>query len=189
MLHIRQLDDDSLAKKVYLEQVEKGYQGLAKETSKICKELHIEDCNTTKLSKAEYKSMLSQLLKVKDEANLREQAKEKTKCERIMKDKYGKKEYITQMKIGEVRKYFKTRVGLLPFANNYKNDKRFARTKWMCRCDEEKEDQSHIRSCSIYSDITEKYPNVDDDENLVKYLHEVLTRRDLIDDVENHEDD
>ena len=53
---------------------------------------------------------------------LREQAKEKTKCERIMKDRYGKKEYITQMKIGEVRKYFKTRVGLLPFANNYKND-------------------------------------------------------------------
>ena len=120
---------------------------------------------------------------------LREQAKEKTKCERIMKDKYGKKEYIAQMKIGEVRKYFKTRVGLLPFANNYKNDKRFARTKWMCRCDEEKEDLSHIRSCSIYSDITEKYPNVDDDENLVKYLHEVLTRRDLIDDLENHEDD
>ena len=59
----------------------------------------------------------------------------------------------------------------------------------MCRCDEEKEDQSHIRSCSVYSDITEKYPNVDDDENLVKYLHEVLTRRDLIDDLENHEDD
>ena len=93
------------------------------------------------------------------------------------------------MKIGEVRKYYKTRVGLLPFANNYKNDKRFARTQWMCRCAEEKEDQSHIRTCPIYSDITEKYPNVDDDENLVKYLHEVLTRRDLIDDVENHEDD
>ena len=57
------------------------------------------------------------------------------------------------------------------------------------KIDEEKEDQSHIRTCPIYSDITEKYPNVDDDENLVKYLHEVLTRRDLIDDVENHEDD
>ena len=57
-MHIRQLEDDILAKKVYTEQVARGCPGLAKETATICKELHIEDCNTTKLSKAEYKSML-----------------------------------------------------------------------------------------------------------------------------------
>ena len=56
-MHIRQLEDDILAKKVYTE-VARGCPGLAKETATICKELHIEDCNTTKLSKAEYKSML-----------------------------------------------------------------------------------------------------------------------------------
>ena len=48
-MHIRQLEDDSLAKKVYTEKVARGYPGLAKETATICKELHIEDCNTTKL--------------------------------------------------------------------------------------------------------------------------------------------
>ena len=57
-MHIRQLKDDILAKKVYTEQVARGCPGLAKETATICKEIHIEDCNTTKLSKAEYKSML-----------------------------------------------------------------------------------------------------------------------------------
>ena len=106
------------------------------------------------------------------------------KCERIIKDDYGKKEYIMAMKIGEVRKYFKIRVGLFPFGNNDKNYKRVARTTWMCRCVEEEEDQGLIRNCSIYSDIT----YVDDDENLVKYLHEVLMRRDIIENLENQED-
>ena len=52
----------------------------------------------------------------------------------------------------------------------------------MCRCIEEEEDQGLIRNCSIYSDIT----YVDDDENLVKYLHEVLMRRDVIENLENN---
>ena len=63
-MYIRQLEDDILAKKVYTWQVARGYLGLAKETATICKELHIEDCNTTKLSKAEYKSMPSQFLTI-----------------------------------------------------------------------------------------------------------------------------
>ena len=67
-------------------------------------------------------------------------------------------------------------------------------TKFLWRCDgdglfSKRCDTNVFWTCPIYSDITEKYPNVDDDDNLVKYLHEVLTRRDLIDDLENHEDD
>ena len=189
VMHIRQLGDETLAKKVYTEQLTKGYPGLAKETAKISKELHIEDCNTTTLTKAEYKILLSQLLEVKDESILRDQAKDKSKCERIMKDRYGKKEYLTKMTIGEVRKFYRTRVGLLPFASNYKSDKRFARTNWMCRCKTEKENQSHIRHCPVYSDITQKYPSVEDDSDLVKYLYEVLNRRDLIDSIDEQEDD
>ena len=189
VMHLRQLGEETLAKKVYTEQRNNGYPGLVKETTKICKELHIEDCNTTLMSKAEYKVLLSQLLKVKDESLIREQAKEKSKCERIMREKYGKKDYISKLTIGEVRKFYRTRVGLLPFASNFKNDKRFARTNWMCRCEKEKENQSHIRNCSLYSDITEKYPSIEDDIDLVQYLHEVLTRRDLIDNMENQEDD
>ena len=106
-----------------------------------------------------------------------------------MRERYGKKDYISKLTIGEVRKFYRTRVGLLPFASNFKNDKRFAKTNWMCRCEEEKENQSHIRDCSLYSDITEKYPSIEDDIDLVQYLHEVLTRRDLIDNMENQEDD
>ena len=189
VMHIRQLGDETLAKKVYTEQLTKGYPGLAKETAKISKELHIEDCNTTTLTKAEYKILLSQLLEVKYESMLRDQAKDKSKCERILKDRYGKKEYLTNMTIGEVRKFYRTRVGLLPFASNYKNDKRFLRTNWMCRCKTETENQSHIRHCPIYSDITQKYPSVEDDSDLVKYLHEVLNRRDLIDSIDEQEDD
>ena len=93
------------------------------------------------------------------------------------------------MKIGEVRKYSKQELGSSHLETMTKITKELQHgTTWMCRCVEEKEDQSHIRNCSIYSDITEKYPYVDDDENLVKYLHEVLMKRDVIENLENQED-
>ena len=51
---------------------------------------------------------------------------------------YAKKEYATTMTIDEERKFSRTRVGLLPFASNYLNRARFARTRWMCRCKDQK---------------------------------------------------
>merc|ERR1712016_22186 len=36
VLHIRSLDDNTLAKKIYNQQVEEGWPGLAKETKEIC---------------------------------------------------------------------------------------------------------------------------------------------------------
>ena len=51
-------------------------------------------------------------------------AHEKSKCKNIMKEDYGQKEYINKMKIEDVRFMFKGRVGLLPFAGNYMNERR-----------------------------------------------------------------
>ena len=52
---IRQLDEDSIASQLYEEQKRENWPGLVKETKHICKELNIEDCNTTKMGKLEYK--------------------------------------------------------------------------------------------------------------------------------------
>ena len=44
--HLRGLDPDSLARRVYDQQRERAWPGLAKETADICQKLGIPDCNT-----------------------------------------------------------------------------------------------------------------------------------------------
>ena len=189
ILHIRNLDENSLARKIYHEQVVKGWPGLAKETTEICKQLNIEDCNKTNLSMRDYKYILKQAIRNQDENILRTLAKDKTKCKKIMLDSYGKKDYLSKKKIKDVREWFRTRVGMLPFAGNFSNDRRFARTEWRCRCGEVREVEEHILegSCPVYSDLATKYSPMDSDEELVAYMREVLERRDKVDQVEEEE--
>ena len=44
------------------------------------------------------------------------------KYKNILKEDYGRKKYIDENKIEDVRFMFKGGVGLLPFAGNYSND-------------------------------------------------------------------
>ena len=184
VLHIRSLEEETLARKIYETQKEKRWPGLAKEASKICEELSIVDVNDTNMSKKEYRKIVIKACQDKDEEKLRKEAEEKEKCRRIMKDKYGKKEYFKNKNIKEVRNMFKTRVSMLPFAGNYTRDKRFLKTLWMCRCNEKKEEETHILEgkCPIYKDIFEKYDNFEEDEVIVQFFSEVLARRDALDD-------
>ena len=108
----------------------------------------------------------------------------------MTKETYGKKEYISKSLISEVRTWYKSRFGLLPFAGNYSNDQRFAKSNWFCRCGQ-KEKEAHLTSgsCPVYSDIREKYTSLEDDQDLVSYFQEVLDRRDLLDRLEDEERD
>ena len=74
ILHLRSLDNEALARKVYEHQKEKQWPGLADEAKKICKELAIEDVNTTKMSKKEFKEMAKQACLAKYEEYLRKLA-------------------------------------------------------------------------------------------------------------------
>jgi hypothetical protein len=183
VLHLRSLGEETLASRVYREQVAMDWPGLARETRDICRQLEIEDCNVTTQSREQYKKVVNDAVKVKDEQWLREQANNKTKCDHIMKDGYGKKDYMSKEKIGDTRQWYRTRVGLLPFAGNYSKNMKFANTEWMCRCREAKEEEKHITSgkCPVYSDIRDNYGELNDDEEMVCFLREVLERRDLVD--------
>ena len=55
VIFLRILDETSLARRIYEEQKEKGWLGLARETKYICISLKIEDCNITKISTNKYK--------------------------------------------------------------------------------------------------------------------------------------
>ena len=186
VLHIRSLSTDSLANKIYLEQIVQNWPGLAKETKEICERLNIEDCNTNSQERTPYKKMLVAACHSSNEKVLRSMAK--GKCERIGVEQYGRKEYFSSKNIYKVRQEFRTRFGLQPFAGNFKNDRRYAKTNWLCKCQEAREEECHLTSgqCKVYGDLTEKYSDLTDVNSLVSLFQEVLARRDKLDKVLLH---
>lgn len=182
-LHIRSLGDDTLAGKVYQEQKENKWPGLVKETEIICKKLEIENVHTTKKKKKLYRKIVTKACHKENEKRLRKQAEGKSKCTRIDKEAYGKKDYIINKDIKSVREIFRTRFGMMPFAGNYSRDCRFARTEWLCRCQKAREDESHLISgeCEVFGTLRKKYDNLEDDENLVNFFNEILEMRDKLD--------
>ena len=183
VLHVRGLDEDTLARKIYEEQRANSWPGLAKETSVLCTKLKVEDCNTTRLSKAEYRKLFVEACNKYHEEKLRKDGGNMTKCDRIMKDEYGQKEYFKKANIFEARQMFRTRVGLNDFAGNYKKSLKFQPTNWLCRCLSNIENEAHLKEglCHVYRDIRDKYDTLEDDENLVKYFSEVIARRNALD--------
>ena len=79
IISIRDLNEDTLARKTYEDQKKNDWPGLAKETTKLCQDLGIEDCNTTSLNRTKYKNMVLGPCHAKNEQFLRSQAK--GKCE------------------------------------------------------------------------------------------------------------
>ena len=67
--------------KIYNKQNSQNWPGLAQETINICNDVEIEDCNTTCLNKADYKSIPMKECLLKNENGLRQQATG-TKCSR-----------------------------------------------------------------------------------------------------------
>ena len=61
---------------------------------------------------------------------------------------------------------------------------------WLCRCGE-KENESHIKdgTCPIYSDIWQKYGDLNNDEDLVNFFYEVLEKRSKLEFLKMNEDE
>ena len=70
VLHLRNLEEKTLARTVYEEQKRQRWPGLAIETENICQQLCIEDCNTTTLNKLAFKKILIKALHHKNEEML-----------------------------------------------------------------------------------------------------------------------
>ena len=162
------------------------WPGLVKETEEICEMLSIESVHNTNLKTSTYRKMVLKACHKMNEQRLRQKADGKEKCGRILGESYGKKSYISSSLIHEVRQMYKTRFGMHPFAGNFSHDRRFARTEWLCRCGNSKEEEGHILSgnCEVYGDIRQKFESNLNDSELVKFFSEVLARREKLEDDE-----
>jgi hypothetical protein len=191
--HIRSLSKETLARKIYEEQKDQKLPGLAKETAVICQELGIGNVNEEvfNTSTKEYRGFVLRQCRLKDETCLREMAQGKEKCVRIMAEEYGKKEYISTEPLSSVRQHFYSRVQMQPFGGNYTKDRRFQKSNWMCKCEQERENESHLLSgdCPVYGDINEGFENLGEDRQLVAFFTDVLARRDQLEREEREEEE
>ena len=178
VLHVRSLDKETLAYRVYKQQLEEKWPGLASETKQICEKLCVEDCNTTNMNRNKYRQLVTEACHEENKKLLRSAATP-VKCSRILKEEYGKQSYIVESTIEDSRKWFKSRFGLQAFAGNFSHDRRFAKTDWLCRCKISIEDEGHIVSgqCPVYGGLRTQFGDLGEDRNLVAYFTAVLDRR------------
>ena len=85
--HLRGLDPDSLARRIYQEQRERPWPGLARETTEICRQLGIPDCNTADIlvtRDKEYRKMITESCKQYDKRKMEKEMEGMEKCEKIL---------------------------------------------------------------------------------------------------------
>ena len=176
--HITGMDEESLARQMYEEQLAQQWPGLAREVEEICDKLGIQNVNSCRLDAKEFRKVVTSACHAENEKRLRKQSENIKKCKSIKNEGYGKQEYIVKEKLYIGRKIFKARYGMTDFAGNFKNNLKFKKTGWLCICKEEIEHENHLLSgkCKVYGDINEKY-KTKDDKSLMTFFEEVLTKR------------
>ena len=180
--HIRSLEASTIARQVYEEQKCRGWPGLVRETAAICSRLGIEDGNEVAMerwSTKEYRNLVLKACRKHDEAELRDAARGQRKCQQIMEEGYGRKKYMEQKTLKEVRSLFLTRVQMQPFAGNFSHDKKFQGSNWLCACGESREEEAHLRGgeCPVYGDLRGEFPDTMGDDQLDDFFTLVLERR------------
>ena len=180
VLHLRCLEESSLASQMYREQKENNWPGLAAEVEEICKELGIESVNSAQgLDVKKYRQYVTEACHKLNEIRIKKSIENSVKCQRIKNENYGSREYLNKKDIHYARDLFRARYGLKEFAGNYSRNKKYEKTNWQCKCKQAKEDESHLieGNCEIYKDIRGSYEDLDSDENLLAFFNEVLERR------------
>ena len=71
VIHISSLEKDTLASRIYEEQRREKLPGLARETEEICRKLNVEDCNITRMGKADYRKLITSACHKKNEESIR----------------------------------------------------------------------------------------------------------------------
>ena len=171
-LFIRMSGLKSLAGKIYKEQLQRGWPGLAKEVTEICGELGIKNINDSDIPKWIIKDAIVRHHATEARAEMGK------KLAGIMNDEIGvAREYMRTNFIEDCRFQFRLRTKMVDLKANMKGmykDKDYSCMG--CGDKASVEDQSHVIRCPAYKGLR-KGLNLEHDEDLVKYFKEVMIIR------------
>ena len=174
---LKNMPKGTLAKDVFDEQVKRGWPGLAREASDICKELAIPNIVREEVSKSKWEKIVKQAAIDKHEEGLKEEVQSKTKLEGIKDEDLKRKEYFLQKSLEDTRLLFRIRTRMVDLKANFKNKPAFRKDGWKCEgCNKEVESNGHVMHCQAYDHVREG-KDLGSDKGLVQYFKEVLKIR------------
>ena len=178
--HVKQLDNKTLAKQIYDQQVENKWPGLAEETKEICERLNITDINLTPFDKYELKDVIKNAVKREDEVKMRNEMEGKTKTKNLVTESFSLKSYFNEKSLTKTREIFRIRTNMNELKGNFKNDTKNKHAGVMCvACGTEEEVNTHVMVCSHYEDLRQGL-NFSKNEDLVRFFRGVKDRREDI---------
>ena len=101
--HLKPLNEEDIAAKVWKEQQTSDWPGLAKEMKKICEDLAIDDVTSSNYSKMELRRIINKACKYRDIKDIREGMERMMKLEELKLGDYEAKPYLKMKSLGQVR--------------------------------------------------------------------------------------
>ena len=115
------MQDGTLSKEICNELVKRGWQGLAKEATKICQDLELPNIIQERIGKIKWESLVKKAVKEKHEEELKEEVDSKTKLAEIKYEDMKRKEYFHRKSLEDTRLLFRIRTRMVDLKANFKN--------------------------------------------------------------------
>ena len=173
-------DEESLAHQILVEQNSENFPGLAKECKNFIKELNIVDPFEIELSKHEWKKIVKNAVTKANTEELKHEIKEKyKKLEKsdLVKEEFGRKEYLKVLNIQQARTKFKFRCSMTQHVKmNQKGNEQYAKALWRCEECGLQDTNSHLLWCTGYESLREG-KDMECDQHLCDYLQKIFKIR------------
>ena len=178
IVHLKKLDEASLAKQVLDEQIRHDWPGLAKEAKEICQKWKMENVTREEeevKSKKVWKRLIQKKAKEEEEKDLKERMKKYQKLQDVIDEDYGRKSYFDEMTMKDSKLWFRVRSKMIKCKMNFSSDKKNSDTLWLCECGCV-DTQSHLMWCEQYAQLREGRA-LDSDQDILDYLKSILLLR------------
>ena len=181
--HLKNLSDSALAKQVWREQMQQNWPGLAREVSKICDELGIENVNHSQSGRQELKTLVNNACRTRNQSELKEKMDGMSKMEGLINQDCNAKPYLESKSLNDVRDTFRLRTRVIDgmawvidgIRGNFRN--MYPGNKGNCEgCGKELETQAHVVDCAEFADFREGL-DMSKESDMVKFFKGVLERR------------
>ena len=179
------LEEDEIARKVAMIQINNKFPGLMNECQDLLKKLNLDDIDVNECTKFAWKKNVKKAVTndyIKDMLNKMKKYK-KIDTEIKREETFETKKYLKEMNLSRARMKFSMESQMVKhFKFNYMSDLKNERSNWACNYCLEKEKKyqpdsmKHALNCPEYSSIRLEY-NLDEQEDAVDFFTKIVTLR------------
>ena len=171
MNHILHLEDNSLAKQIQSAQQANNTKGLTQEVEQFIEQLSLPNCFTSRIPQNKWKTLVKKAVMKENEKEIRHSSTSyKKMMNKVFDDeKFGCKDYLLNMPIGQARIYFQHKYSMMENVKmNFKGNPAYANNLWKCDKCNNQDTNSHLLWCTGYEQERDGL-DLESDTDLCKY--------------------